>query len=129
MFSTKVRKWLSGIMIAGDILLGSVFFADLLFGYDTEIDLFILAFLAVDALLSIDYISKLTKEEKEEIKKAASRAKAQETRKANADRKLDQEMAQDISSQHEALEYQDMEPDELAELLGSQKSESMQQKR
>ena len=49
-------------MIAGDILLGAVFFADFLAGIDPGIDLFLLAFLGIDALLSLDYIGRLSKE-------------------------------------------------------------------
>lgn len=37
-------------MISGDLLLGAVFFADLLAGTDVSIDLFMLAFLGADAL-------------------------------------------------------------------------------
>ena len=70
MLSPKLKKILSGIMIAGDILLGAVFFADLLTGIDPGIDLFLLAFLATDALLSLDYIGRLSKEQKEQNAKA-----------------------------------------------------------
>ena len=50
-------------MIAGDILLGAVFFADLISGGDPSVNLFLLGFLGTDALLSLDYISRISKEE------------------------------------------------------------------
>lgn len=96
-------------MIAGDLLLGAVFFADLLSGVDVGIDLFLLAFLSADALLSLDYISRLTKEE--ELKKKQSQKTYEKP-----ERRLDREMAADISASNEVL---DMDPDELAELLQS----------
>lgn len=93
-------------MIAGDILLGSVFLADLLSGTDSGISLFLLAFLSADALLSLDYIGRLSKEEEEEKKKAS--------RREDPERKLDRQMAEDISSSTEAY---DIDPEELAEIL------------
>ena len=108
MLSSKVKKFLSGIMISGDLLLGAVFFADLLSGTDISIDLFMLAFLGADALLSLDYISRLSKEEELKKKQESSR------RYEKPERRLDREMAEDISSSHEVLE---MDPEELAELL------------
>ncbi len=106
MISPRVKKFLSGVMIAGDILLGSVFLADLLSGTDTGISLFLLAFLSADALLSLDYIGRLSKEEEEEKKKAF--------RKEDPNRKLDRQMAEDISS---ATEAYDIDPEELAQIL------------
>lgn len=106
MISPRVKKFLSGVMIAGDILLGSVFLADLLSGTDPGISLFLLAFLSADALLSLDYIGRLSKEEEEEKKKAS--------RREDPERKLDRQMAEDISSSTEAY---DIDPEELAEIL------------
>lgn len=93
-------------MIAGDILLGSVFLADLLSGTDPGISLILLAFLSADALLSLDYIGRLSKEEEEEKKKAS--------RREDPERKLDRQMAEDISSSTEAY---DIDPEELAQIL------------
>lgn len=108
-------------MIAGDILLGAVFFADLLSGIDPGIDLFLLAFLGTDALLSLDYISRLSKEEKEEEKRALYEQKRYDVHPGRLE---DREMADDISSSVEALDYIDeMSPDELAELLQNHKEE------
>ena len=134
MFSPKVKKFLSGIMIAGDLLLGSFFLADLLTGYDTEIDLFILFFLAADALLSIDYIGKLTKEQVEAKKKEeqAQRRQAKKQEAAAQARDLDKEMAADIASNNEALRQLEQEaqlnPDELREMLSGKNdiSQTMQ---
>ena len=102
-------------MIAGDILLGAVFFADLLMGVDPGIDLFLLAFLGTDALLSLDYISRISKEERQkELEDLYRRRQPSMT----AEQKLDREMAEDISGSSEALDYIDqMDPEELAELL------------
>lgn len=106
MITPRIKKFLSGVMIAGDILLGSVFLADLLSGTDPGISLFLLAFLSADALLSLDYIGRLSKEEEEEKKKAS--------RREDPERKLDRQMAEDISSSTEAY---DIDPEELAEIL------------
>lgn len=123
MFSPKVKKFLSGIMITGDLLLGAVFFADLLVGggSDIGIDLFLLAFLSADALLSLDYIGRLTKEEKEE--KTSRRYESDQ-------RRMDRKMAQEISSKTEALDprevEEEMDPDELAQLLRDQSQNQSQ---
>jgi hypothetical protein len=106
MFSPKVKKILSRIMIAGDILLGTVFLAELLEGNDPLFMIFLMAFLTVDAFLSFDYIGRLKKEEEEELKKAY--------RKENPGRELDRQMAEDISS---ATEAYDIDPEELAKIL------------
>ena len=125
MFSPKVKKFLSGIMIAGDLLLGSFFLADLLTGYDTEIDLFILFFLAADALLSVDYIGKLTKEQVDTKKKEqqALRRQAKKQEAAAQAKDLDRQMAADIASNNEALmqleEEAQLDPDELREMLSA----------
>lgn len=128
MISNKVKKFLSGVMIAGDILLGAVFFADLLAGMDVSMDLFLLAFLSADALLSLDYIGRLSKEEKEKELVEIRLKRAQNMR---PDRKLDLEMADDISAETEALSYlEEMDPEELAELLQHrEKEESYKQRR
>ena len=125
MFSPKVKKFLSGIMITGDLLLGSFFLADLLAGYDPEIDLIVLFFLAADALMSIDYIGKLTKEQAEAKKKEqqAQRRQAKKQEAAAQARDLDKEMAADIASSNEALrqleEEAQLDPDELREMLSA----------
>ena len=128
MISNKVKKFLSGVMIAGDILLGAVFFADLLAGMDVSMDLFLLAFLSADALLSLDYIGRLSKEEKE---KELAELRLKRAQNMRPDRKLDLEMADDISSETEALSYlEEMDPEELAELLQHrEKEESYKQRR
>lgn len=110
-------------MITGDLLLGAVFFADLLVGggSDIGIDLFLLAFLSADALLSLDYIGRLTKEEKEE--KTSRRYESDQ-------RRMDRKMAQEISSKTEALDprevEEEMDPDELAQLLRNQSQNQSQ---
>ena len=128
MISNKVKKFLSGVMIAGDILLGAVFFADLLAGMDVSMDLFLLAFLSADALLSLDYIGRLSKEEKE---KELAELRLKRAQNMRPDRKLDLEMADDISAETEALSYlEEMDPEELAELLQHrEKEESYKQRR
>lgn len=128
MISNKVKKFLSGVMIAGDILLGAVFFADLLAGMDVSMDLFLLAFLSADALLSLDYIGRLSKEEKE---KELAEIRLKRAQNMRPDRKLDLEMADDISAETEALSYlEEMDPEELAELLQHrEKEESYKQRR
>ena len=115
-------------MIAGDILLGAVFFADLLAGMDVSMDLFLLAFLSADALLSLDYIGRLSKEEKE---KELAEIRLRRAQNMRPERKLDLEMADDISSETEALSYiEEMDPEELAELLQHrEKEESYKQRR
>ena len=124
MLSPKLKKILSGIMIAGDILLGAVFFADLLTGIDPGIDLFLLAFLATDALLSLDYIGRLSKEQKEQEKQKLYEARQQAV---HPDRLEDRKMAQDIASGNEALDYIDeLSPDELAELLQNRQEEELE---
>lgn len=128
MISNKVKKFLSGVMIAGDILLGAVFFADLLAGMDVSMDLFLLAFLSADALLSLDYIGRLSKEEKE---KELAEIRLKRAQNMRPDRKLDLEMADDISAETEALScIEEMDPEELAELLQHrEKEESYKQRR
>ena len=128
MISNKVKKFLSGVMIAGDILLGAVFFADLLAGMDMSMDLFLLAFLSADALLSLDYIGRLSKEEKE---KELAEIRLKRAQNMRPDRKLDLEMADNISAETEALSYlEEMDPEELAELLQHrEKEESYKQRR
>ncbi|MBE6109633.1 MAG: hypothetical protein E7194_04355 [Erysipelotrichaceae bacterium] len=127
MISPKLKKILSGIMIAGDILLGAVFFADLLMGVDPGIDLFLLAFLGTDALLSLDYISRISKEERQkELEDLYRRRHPSIT----PDQKLDREMAEDISNSSEALDYIDqMDPEELAELLQHHEEEQSHARR
>lgn len=121
MISNKVKKFLSGVMIAGDILLGAVFFADLLAGMDVSMDLFLLAFLSADALLSLDYIGRLSKEEKE---KELAEIRLKRAQNMRPDRKLDLEMADDISAETEALScIEEMDPEELAELLQHREKE------
>ena len=102
-------------MIAGDILLGAVFFADLLTGGDPAVNLILLGFLGTDALLSLDYISRISKEERQQELENLYRKRRQSL---SPDKRLDQEMAEEISGSTEALDYIDqMDPEELAELL------------
>lgn len=109
-------------MIAGDILLGAVFFADLIGGVDPGIDLFLLAFLGTDALLSLDYISRISKEEKEKAEQ-----EIRERRNLRPEQKLDAEMAREIAASKEALDHiEEMSPEELAQLLQSHEPEEQQ---
>ncbi|MDO4413996.1 MAG: hypothetical protein Q4C20_02850 [Erysipelotrichaceae bacterium] len=122
MISPKLKKILSGIMIAGDILLGAVFFADLISGGDPSVNLFLLGFLGTDALLSLDYISRISKEEREALEK-----EVRERRYVRPDQKLDAKMAQEISESREALDHiEEMSPEELAELLQKHEPEEQE---
>lgn len=109
-------------MIAGDILLGAVFLADLISGGDPSVNLFLLGFLGTDALLSLDYISRISKEEREALEK-----EVRERRYVRPDQKLDAKMAQEISESREALDHiEEMSPEELAELLQKHEPEEQE---
>ncbi|MCR5229576.1 MAG: hypothetical protein K6D03_05580 [Solobacterium sp.] len=58
--SSELKRVLSGIMVAGDIMLAIIFLFMLLNGELFGLSVFMLAFLAVDAYLSIDYMKQLS---------------------------------------------------------------------
>ena len=117
-------------MILGDLLLMAFFLGDMLYGYDFGIDLFMVIFLGVDMLLSVDYISKLHKqsketnilEEQERLKQLRRTRRIQQEEQQLLDD--DAALAEEIRRTNEAEE--EIDPEELADLIQKKDNSSSQ---
>ena len=123
--TNKIKKILSGCMIGGDILLMAAFIFDLFTWQDigAGMDLFLTAFLAADALMSMDYIRTLNRQDQvrqdqkeEEMRLRAIREEKELSRRQN---RMDQEMAESIRS---SRKLEDMSVEELRDLLRQKES-------
>ncbi len=112
-------------MIGGDILLMAAFIFDLFTWQDigAGADLFLTAFLAADALMSMDYIRTLNRQDQvrqdqkeEEMRLRAIREEKELSRRQN---RMDQEMAESIRS---SRRLEDMSVEELRDLLRQKES-------
>lgn len=126
----RLKQILSGIMIAGDVLLLIVFLLMFLEGSDIGLSLFMIVFLGIDTWLSADYISTLHQENtlfKEQMELEIQRRVREELQKQKR-REEDSEMAADIRKDREAESELDL--DDLQDLLQkdySQKTRTRQQ--
>ena len=126
-----LKSILSGVMIFGDLLLMAFFLGDLLYGYDVGIDLFMVLFLGVDMLLSMDFIGKLHKQSKETaiIEEEERLKRLRRTRRTTKPQMTvedeDARMAEEIRRRDEAS-ADEIDPEELAEMLSDKNSSSSQ---
>jgi len=115
-----LKQILSGVMIAGDALLMLFFGIDFLSGsHEGGLEIFVLAFLAVDAYLSIDYIlclhrQKVALEDQAVEEHVASiRAQAREEKLEQQRESLDDALAQDVRS----AKFEEPDSEELKNML------------
>ncbi len=120
--SSKLKRFLAGFMLAGDLLLLPFFFIDGLSTGD-GISWFLTAFFAIDAWLTIDYMKEMTARMKEEdqtvrdsdYEYARNLTKAQYAYMKRQD--TDRQMAEEIRKKREVEE---MDPEELRQLLSGE---------
>lgn len=125
---SKLKRFLAGFMLAGDLLLLPFFFIDALSTGD-GISWFLAAFFAVDAYLTVDYMKEMTQQVRqdeystdyEKREYARNLTKAQLARKKRLDD--DRQMAEEI---RRSTEINEMDPDELREMLSGQTAETFE---
>ena len=128
--TNKIKRFLSGCMIAGDLALMAAFIYDILTWQDIGLgmDLFLIGFLAVDALMTVDYIKTLKRldevrrDQMEEEKRL--RAIREEESFIAREKRMDREMAENIRSNRTLDE---MSVEELRDLLRQKESVYEQQ--
>lgn len=115
-----LKQILSGVMIAGDVLLMLFFGGDFLSGFhEAGLDIFALVFLAVDAYLSIDYILYLHRQkvaldhQAVEEHVASIREQAREEKIEQQRVSLDDALAQDVRN----AKVEEPDSEELKDML------------
>lgn len=113
----RLKQIFAGCMIAGDIFLMFVAIALSVESSTTEIGIFMIIFLIVDAYLSVDYIKSLHRQEiamqNQEVEEHVARIKQQ----AKEEKLEDQRDAVDDALADELRRQKDPSPEELKEML------------
>lgn len=118
----KLKRFLAGVMLAGDLMMLPFFFIDGLSTGD-GISWFLTAFFAIDAYLTIDYMKEMTdglKEEEQEMQDTGYEYARNLTKAQYAylkRKESDKEMAEEIRKKREVEE---MDPEELHDLLSGE---------
>lgn len=110
-----LKQILAGFKAGFDIILILYFLFEMITGYDPVIDMIVMALFSTDLFLSIDYIRLLEKQKQEEnFNQVLAQRKMQE--RLHDDRQMAHEIRREIEAS------QELTPEEMAELLGSQGS-------